>query len=163
MPQISQLAATYASQLFWLLVTFGLVYFVIGRGMVPKVQGTVDARDRSVAEDLAAADAARAAADQTEEQWRARENASREAAQKLLGEARASAAVASEARLAKAGEGVGAQVAEAEARIAASSRQAMAEIESVAAEAARDIVARIAGTEVPEDAARAQVKAVLHG
>ncbi|RZM11681.1 MAG: ATPase, partial [Sphingomonas sp.] len=33
MPQLSQVAATYASQIFWLLVTFGLLYFVVGRGM----------------------------------------------------------------------------------------------------------------------------------
>ncbi|MBP6111483.1 MAG: ATPase, partial [Sphingobium sp.] len=38
MPQIAQLAATYSSQIFWLLLTFGFVFFVIGLGMVPKVQ-----------------------------------------------------------------------------------------------------------------------------
>ena len=37
MPQIAQLAETYASQIFWLLLIFGFVYFVIGRGMVPRV------------------------------------------------------------------------------------------------------------------------------
>ena len=62
MPQISQLAATYASQIFWLLLTFGFVFFVIGLGMVPKVQGTIDSRDKSVADDLAAAEAARTGA-----------------------------------------------------------------------------------------------------
>ena len=29
-PQISQLAATWASQIFWLLVTFGAVFFIVG-------------------------------------------------------------------------------------------------------------------------------------
>ncbi|MDZ4275696.1 MAG: ATPase, partial [Erythrobacter sp.] len=41
MPQIAQLADTYASQIFWLLVFFGLTFFVVGRGMVPKVMSTV--------------------------------------------------------------------------------------------------------------------------
>lgn len=67
MPQISQLAATYASQIFWLLLTFGIVFVVVGLGMVPKIQGTIDQRDRTVADDLAAAEQARGAADAAED------------------------------------------------------------------------------------------------
>ena len=55
MPQIEQIASTYASQIFWLLVTFGALYFFVGKLMVPKIQATVDARDTRVASDLAAA------------------------------------------------------------------------------------------------------------
>ena len=163
MPQIEQLSATFASQLFWLVVVFGLIFFVVGRGMVPKIQGTIDARDRAVADDLAAADAARASADQVEEEWRARENQNRAAAQALLAETRATATRASEAKLAAAGAGIDARVVEAEARIAQSSREAMGEIEAVAAEAARDIVERFSGAHVTQDEARARVKAVMHG
>ena len=162
MPQISQLAATYASQIFWLLVTFGAVFLVVGRGMVPRVQSTIDARDQSVASDLAAAEAARRDADATEENWRTQENAARERSQKLIADARAQASAASEATLGQAGERTHAHVAEAEARIARASRDAMAEIESVAADAAQDIVARLSGANVSMDDARQAVKAVLH-
>ena len=41
MPQIAQLADTWSSQVFWLLVFFGITFFVIGKGMVPKVMNTV--------------------------------------------------------------------------------------------------------------------------
>lgn len=163
MPQIEQLSATYASQIFWLLLVFGLIFFVVGRGMVPKIQGTIDARDKTVADDLAAAEAARAAADQVEEEWRARENQNRAAAQALLAEARGQATRASEARLAEAGAGIDRRVAEAEARIAQSSQAAMGEIEAVAAEAAREIVVRLSGAQVTEDEARTRVRAVMHG
>ena len=64
MPQIAQLAETYSSQIFWLLVIFGLVFFVIGRGMVPRVMDTVAMRDNQIAGDLAAAQAARDQADE---------------------------------------------------------------------------------------------------
>ncbi|QYU67832.1 hypothetical protein J4558_23615 [Leptolyngbya sp. 15MV] len=73
MPQIAQLAETYASQIFWLLVFFGFVFLVVGRGMVPKVMATVAERDGQIAADLAAATAARAQADAEEEAWRKRE------------------------------------------------------------------------------------------
>ena len=58
MPQIAQLLETYASQIFWLLIVFGAIYFGIGRGMLPKIEATVDARQTRVAGDLAAAEAA---------------------------------------------------------------------------------------------------------
>jgi F-type H+-transporting ATPase subunit b len=163
MPQIAQLAETYGSQIFWLLITFGLVYFVIGRAMAPKVVATVDKRDQAVAQDLAQAEAARAAADQAEEKWRAEENAARERAKRKLAEARAAGARASEQRLAAAGGEIDARVGEAEQRIARARASAMSEINQVAAEAARTIVLRVAGTEVDEDEARRAVEDVLHG
>ena len=63
MPQIAQILETYASQFFWLMIVFGLVYFTIGHGMLPKVEATMDARNRKIADDLAAAELARAEAD----------------------------------------------------------------------------------------------------
>lgn len=163
MPQIAQIAETFASQIFWLLVTFGLVYFVIGRGMASRVQGTADKRDAMVASDLAAAEAARAAADATEEAWRAKENAAREEAQKLIAAARAQATANSEATIGAANAASARRIAEAEARIADASRTAMDEIEQVAADAARDIVGRLSGAEVTDADARSAVKAALHG
>ncbi len=163
MPQIEQLAATWGSQVFWLVLTFGIVFLVVGLGMVPRVQGTVDQRDQGIAADLAAADAARVQADATEAAWRTRENASREAAQKLLADARARGAAATADRLAAANADVAARVASAEADIAAQKASAMTEVESVAAQAAQAIVERVAGLNVSDQDAQGAVKAVLHG
>lgn len=164
MPQIEQLADTLSSQVFWLLVFFGLTFVVVGLGMVPKILGTVDLRDQQIAGDLAAAQAARDAADSEEAAWRTRENANLSAAQAVIAEAKAKAAEASSAKLAATQARLDAHLAEAEAGIAAARTSAMAEIEAVAADAARDIVARIAGAEVEPAAAEAAVKEVMaHG
>ena len=163
MPQIAQLSETFASQIFWMLVFFGFVYFVIGRGIVPKVMATTDARDSQIASDLAAADAARKAADEQEEAWRVQSNAQRAEAQSLISGAKAEAAKATEARLATVNQGLDARMAEAEARIATARDNALGEIETVAAEAAGDIVSRIAGVSLDVAAARVAVKEVLHG
>ena len=48
MPQIAQLSETIAGQVFWALIFFGFIFFVIGRGMVPKVMATVESRDKLV-------------------------------------------------------------------------------------------------------------------
>lgn len=164
MPQIVQIADTISSQVFWLLVFFGLTFLVVGLGMVPKIMGTVDLRDQQIAGDLAAAQAARDAADSEEEAWRKRENEDRAAAQGLIAEAKGKAAKAAETKLAKAQTKLDKRLAEAEAAIDAARSSAMAEIEGVAADAARDIVARIAGTEVEPAVAEAAVKEVMaHG
>src|SRR3546814_20016100 len=83
MPQISQLAATYSSQIFWLLLIFGFVFFAIGLGMFPKVESPVDARDKRISDDLEAAKAASARADEIEEEYRIQTGQDRAAAQKI--------------------------------------------------------------------------------
>jgi F-type H+-transporting ATPase subunit b len=163
MPQIAQLGETFASQIFWMLVIFGLIFFVVGRGMVPKVLETVSLRDRQISDDLAAAAAARKQADEEEEAWRARENANRAKAQELIAGAKAAAAQNTEARLGAANARLDAQIGEAEARIAAARAGALDEIEQVAAEAADDIVLRLAGVKVDPASARAAVKEALNG
>lgn len=163
MPQIAQLSETFASQIFWVLIFFGLVFFVIGKGMVPKVMATVEARDKQIADDLAAAEAARKAADAQEEAWRVQASKQRAQAQALIAQAKAEAAKAAEVRLSAAGAKIDAHVAEAEGRIAQARENALGEIETVASEAASDIVSRIAGITVDPSAARAAVKEALHG
>ena len=164
MPQIAQLAETFSSQIFWLLVVFGLVFFVVGRGMVPRVMDTVGMRDKQISDDLAAAQAARDEADAREAAWRARENENRAAAQALVSQAKASVQSDTERRLGEVQTRLDARLEEAEARIAASRAQAAAEIETVATEAAQDIVARLAGIHVDAGAARHAVTgAMAHG
>ena len=161
MPQIAQLAETYSSQIFWLLVFFGITFFLIGKGMVPKVMDGVVQRDRQISDDLAAAQAARDASDEREEEWRERENANRAEAQAMIAQAKDRAAAVSEDRLANAQGELDRQLAEAEAEIARARAGALAEIEMVAAEATQGIVARLAGAQVDKPAARAAVQKVL--
>lgn len=161
MPQIAQIAETYASQIFWMLITFGFVFFVIGRGMVPKVQATADARDAKITGDLDAAKAAFARADEAEADYRARDAESRSTAQATLARAKADAAKATEVKLAAADAEIADLIGAADARIQAATTAAMVEIETVVADVARDMVARISGVEASDEAARHAVKAAL--
>ena len=164
MPQINQLADVAFSQFFWLLLVLGLIYFGIGRAMLPKIQSTVDARDRRIADDLAAAQAARTGADETEAAYRARMDASRGEALKVAQAAKVSSAKATEERVRAANEEIGAKVEAAEARIRTATEATLGEIESVAAEAAREMVERLAGVSVDSDeAARAVRNAMSNG
>lgn len=83
MPQLSQLSQVYLSQFLWLAIALGFIFFVIARGMVPKIQATVEQREAKISSDLEAAQKARAAADETEAQWRARMDSARSEAARL--------------------------------------------------------------------------------
>ena len=165
MPQIDQLGESwyFASQLFWLAIVFGAIFIVIGLGMLPRVEATVDARDRKIADDLAAAKAARDAADAVEADWQARTNAARADAQAVIAAAKGKAATDAAKRLAKANGDIDTKLAKAEAEIAAARASALAEIEGVASDAARDLVARLSGASVSAADAAKAVKAHLHG
>ena len=164
MPQINQLSDVLYSQLFWLLLTLAVIYFGIGKAMLPKIMSTMDARDDRIASDLAAADEARRRADETEEAYRARIEASRGEALKVTAAARQESARATEARIAEIDAAVRDKVEAAEVRLDAAARAAMADIENVAAEAAQEMVAKIAGLSVSRDEAAQRVKAVMaHG
>lgn len=163
MPQIAQLAETYSSQIFWLVVFFGLTFLIIGCTMVPRVMDTVALRDRQIADDLAAAKAARDDAESQEEAWRERENANRAAAQALIAEAKAKSADKAEKKIAAAQKRLDKKLAEAEARIDAAREAALTEVEGVAVEATQDILARLAGAKVTKAQAAQAVKEALHG
>src|SRR6476646_11844772 len=104
MPQITQLPFIIFSQLFWLAIVFGFIFFVIARGMVPKIQATVDAREKKIADDLEAAQAARAKADETEAEWRARMDAARAEAGRLAQDAKQKSAQQTEKKVKAAAE-----------------------------------------------------------
>ena len=163
MPQINQLSEIFFSQLFWLLLVFGIIYFWIGKGMVPKIQSVVEDRDRKIADDLAAAQSAREQAEAAEEAYRERIEASRSEALKVAGEAKTQAALDTEKRLKAVDEQIGARVAEAEGRIRAAADAARRELEPVAAEAASQLVTKLTGQAISAQDAEPAVKAVLNG
>ena len=163
MPQLSQLSEVFLSQLFWLAIALGFIFFVIARGMVPKIQATVDARETKIAGDLEAAQAARSAADETEAAWRERMDAARAEAGRIAAEAKQASSRDTEAKVKKAADKINSKVDAAEAKIREAVHSARAEIEAVAADATREMVQRLAGITVDKSEAAAAVKAELNG
>ncbi|MEO6581686.1 MAG: ATPase [Sphingomicrobium sp.] len=162
MPQLTQLSDVILSQLFWLAITLGFIYFVIGRGMVPRIQSTVDKRDQQIADDLAAAELAKAKADETEAAYRQRMDSSRAEAMKTTAAAKQEAARKIEKLVAKANAANQAKLEKAETRIRAASEAARAEIAQAAAEMTQDVVAKVAGIKVGKDEALKAVS-LVHG
>ncbi len=161
MPQLTQLALVYQSQWFWLLLTLGVIYFFVGRGIVPKVEATVDARDAKIAADLAEAERLRAAAEAEEETWRKKMNEAHAEAVTAAALAKSASAHDAEVRVKAADAEIAKKLDAAAAALATARTSALTEIEGVAAEAARDIVAKLTGATVSPEAARAAVAGAM--
>jgi len=164
MPQLSQIGEIYASQLFWLAIVFALIYFGIGKAMVPKIERTIDDRNGKIGGDLAAAEAARAAAQASEQEYQSGLESARAQALRAVSEAKAKATTTSETMV-KAGDAAMAeQLVSATARIGDAKAQALAEIETATVDAVQDIVAKLSGVPVDRAGVEQQVKAELaHG
>lgn len=163
MPQLYQLATVTWSQWLWLAITLGFIFFVVARGMVPKIQATVSAREQKIASDLEAAQKAREEAEATEEEYRKHVEASRAEAMKLAQAAKQEGARESEQRSRAVDADVGEKIAAAEAEIRKSLEAAKGELDGIAVEAAREMFAKLTGKTVPAAEATRAVKAVLNG
>src|SRR6478672_9535235 len=145
MPQITQLPYIFSSQFFWLVVVFGIIFFVIGRGMLPKIRSTAEVREKAIADDLAKAQAARAVADATEAAWRERADGARAAEKRIKA---AVGRIDEKADLAA-------------QRIRDAVTAARTELEAVAAEAAQEMVERLTGMKIDRKEAAKAVAAEL--
>lgn len=164
MPQLDQITEIYASQLFWLAIVFALIYFGIGKAMVPKIERTMEDRSARIAGDLAAAEAARDAARSADAAYQAGLEAARAEALRVTAGAKVQATSAAEAKLKAATAADEARLADATRTIAEREQAALGEIESATVEAVEAIVARVSGVAVDRASVEQKVKAALaHG
>lgn len=151
MPQIAQITQDswyLLSQIFWLVIIFAAIYGGIGRGMLPKVEATIEQRAQKIADDLANAKAAQEKAHALEEQYRLKNTANRTAAQQLLANAKQKSAQTNAQHIANVDQRLAAKLASVENAIGAAKTAAMEGIAANATDIARDIVAHLSGADV---------------
>jgi F-type H+-transporting ATPase subunit b len=159
MPQLSQLSDVALSQFLWLAIGLGFIFFVIARGMVPKIQATMDARDTKIGEDLKRAEAAHLEAEATEAAWRERMDVARANAARLTQEARQASARDTEKKVQAAAAKLNLKIESAEAKIRKAVGAAQSEIEAAAVDATQQLVTRLTGIKIDRAEAAKAVKA----
>jgi len=145
-------SSTFPSQLLWLAIAFGGLYYVMSRIALPKVGAVIQNRKATIArnlDDAAAmqqqADAAAAAHERTLADARAK-------AQSVALEAREKLAAKAELERKALEEDLAVKLHAAEAQIATTRAQAMRNVESIARDAAGAIFERILGRPADADA-----------
>jgi F-type H+-transporting ATPase subunit b len=147
---------TFASQLFWFILFFVTLYLLMSRIALPRVGGILDQRRRAVEGDLATAQRLKDESDAAIVSYEKALAEARGRAQALANETREKAARTAEARRKEVDARLNARLAEAEKAIASKRSAAMANVRSIASEAAPAIVERLTGIVPPsQDVAKA--------
>ena len=159
MPQLE--FADFLPQLFWLAVTFILLYFLMSRLALPKVATVLAERDRQIEEDLARAERLKREADETLRAYDSALAQARLEAQGLHRQAAAEiSALAGRREQAFAAE-IGARTREAEERIEAAKQRTLQDLPAVASEVADSAFRRLTGEAPQPERVTAAVSSVL--
>jgi F-type H+-transporting ATPase subunit b len=152
---------TFASQLLWLAIFFGLLYWLVSKVFAPRLAEVIDGRAERIAKDL---DSAAAAKSQAEAAGVAYEKSLADAkakAQSLAQAKRDEVNAALEARRKALESELTAKLTAAEAQIGATKTAAMANVAGIAGEAAGAIVERLGGAVPAAGDVQAAVAAAL--
>lgn len=145
---------TFSSQLFWLVVTFGALFFLMSRVALPRIGEVIEERRDRIQRDL---DEAARLKSETDAALKAYEDAMAEArskAQALARETREKLAAQTDAERHRVEEQLATKIAETEKRIEATKDRAMASVNDIAADTAVAVVRALTGKDVTADEAR---------
>jgi F-type H+-transporting ATPase subunit b len=154
---------TFPSQLVWLVITFVLLYALMAKWALPQVGRVIESRQKRIADDVAEAGKLKAQSDEAVEAYEKALADARARAQAIANETREKQAAEAEAARKKIEDELNGKLMESEKTIAATKQAAMANVRSIAQDAAAAIVERLIGS-VPSDKAVADAVAdVLKG
>lgn len=137
--------STYASQILWLAITFGLFYWIMKNVAVPRIAGILEDRRDRIAGDLAEANRLK---EETDAAIAAYEQALAEARNKAHGiaqDTRTKLKTEQEARREKAEDGLSEKLKAAEARIDGIKTEALDQIGDIAGDTASALVEQLMG------------------
>jgi F-type H+-transporting ATPase subunit b len=162
LPQLTQ-TDTFIGQIFWTIVTFGILYLVMSKIVIPRIGEAMEERQDKIDDDISRAEKLKSEAEQVLEEYEA-------ALAKARAEARETLRKASEAWEGEAAkrerafaEKLAGQTREAERRIGAAKQEALDNLKSVATEVAAAASAKLLGQAPAEADAQKAVEATLKG
>lgn len=158
MPQINQIE-TFASQLFWLALTFTILYFIIARKVIPLVHEVLQHRKDKVAGDLEKASASRQEAEALEASYKSALEKTNAQATELVTKAQVKAEKDATAKHSKLDDSLHQKVQDAEKRIAAARDKALGEIAEVSSGLALEVVSLLTDIKAPKQQAEKAAKA----
>lgn len=144
MPQFD--ITRFPSQIFWLVVSFAVLYFLMAKLVLPRIGSIVESRDAKIQADLDAAqkanDVARAAAQEQEKAL----SAARGQASQLVREAAEAAASQTSAKMHEIADRLAGEITAAERRIGEQRSQTLSGLTGMSAEIATAVLTRLVGS-----------------
>jgi F-type H+-transporting ATPase subunit b len=159
LPQLDP--STFATQIFWLAVTFIALYLLMSRVALPRVRDVLEERERRITDDLEKAQRLKDEAEAVLAEYEKALADARASAQALFAKAAEQANAEAAKRQQEMSQKLAKQLETAESRVQAAKAEALDNIRQVATDVARDAAARLIGGDVGEDDAAKAVSAAM--
>jgi F-type H+-transporting ATPase subunit b len=156
MPQLD--VSSWASQIFWLIICFAVLYFALSRFILPALRDTIATRSDRVADDLDSASRMQREAEEAEKAYNTSLRDARAKANNVAESTRRSIDEEVAAELAAADAEADSQAELAEARIKAIKAGALSKLDDVAADVATSLISELTGKSVPTKTVLAAVR-----
>lgn len=150
---------TFPSQIFWLVVTFGALYFALANVFLPRLRQAIDDRNSVIATQVAEAAALSDRADASVKAFEAKVAEARARARETAAKAKAEADARFAAETTKVEADLAARLSVAETRIADVRAKAMGNVADIAGPLASDIAAKLGGTTAAAEARTREIVA----
>jgi len=160
MPQLD--LSTFPNQIFWLLVTLGVIYFLLSRSFLPRVGTVLAERKGTIKNDITAAEELKRRALEAEAAYDKALLDARTEAGKIVADTKASIQSKLDLKLQEADAKIAAQTAESEKAIADIQSGAAEAVKTVAKDTAKEIVISFGG-KADTSAINAAVSARMKG
>jgi F-type H+-transporting ATPase subunit b len=154
---------TYPSQVFWLFVSFGVLYFMMSRIALPRITEVLDLRQTQKSNNLNRAQSLQEEAEKIRAEVETSTAQTHAEAQGTLAAAEDEISRKANAEMARFAEHARTRIAAAESNIARAKQEALASLADISADVAADIVQKIAAVSVPKADAKKAVNAVIEG
>jgi F-type H+-transporting ATPase subunit b len=157
LPQLD--TSTYPSQLLWLAITFGALYLLLSKVLLPKIANAIETRQGRIASDLSQAEQLNEDARKASEAYDAALADARVRANAIAQENRAQVLQELEAEQSKVDAELADKLAKAEKQIASTREKAMGEVENIAGQLVDDVVQELTGSKPSAAAVKSAIAA----
>lgn len=157
LPQLD--IATWPGQLFWLAVTFGLLFFVLWRSVLPRIGMAIENRRDRIADDLDAAASLKQQSEDSAAEYERLLTEARSKAHAMAMSNRESVEAETAAEAAQADEEIAKRQSAAETRISDMREKALGKVHDIAVDTTQAIFTELTGTQADAKALKAAVDA----
>lgn len=160
MPQLD--FSTFGNQIFWLIVTLAVIYFVLAKIALPRIAAVLAERQGTITSDIAAAEELKQKAQEAEDAYNKALADARIEAGKIVTAAKAEIQAELDVAAAKADAEISAKAAESEAAIAEIRASAVESVKAVAKDTTKEILGAL-GSKADAKTVTAAVAARMKG
>ncbi|WP_421875443.1 F0F1 ATP synthase subunit B' [Pacificispira sp.] len=161
MPQLD--FSTYSSQVFWLVVTFAVLFILMWKVAIPRVGEVIEAREQKIRADLERAEQLRTEIEETEQAVEKALADARSEALETLRKAQDKIAADHAKKQEKLDAELAVKISDAEARIEEARKEALASVRDVAEEVAAASIEKLTGASADKGTVSKAIDAVSKG